>query len=89
MGIGWRVRVATAVLLVVFGFGEECWEVTVVGCGDVCKWVLGKKDTPEPAVGVDLDSEGLGVVCLVGFVYEKLEVELDLVPAVVELQRHC
>jgi hypothetical protein len=38
---------------------------------------------------VDLDSEGLGVVGLVGFVYEVLEVELDLVPAVVEFEGHC
>jgi len=45
-------------------------------------------DPPDPAVGVDLDAEGFDVVGSVGAPGEVGEVELDLVPALVETHGH-
>jgi hypothetical protein len=40
------------------------------------------------AVGMDLDTEGLNVVCAIGPTREVGEIELDLVPAVIKTHGH-
>ena len=49
---------------------------------------VGEVNSSNSAVGMDLDSEGLNVVCSVGSASEVGEVELDLVPALVQPHGH-
>jgi len=49
---------------------------------------VGEVDSTDTAVGVDLNSEGLNVVGTVGSTSEIGQVELDLVPALVESHGH-
>ena len=46
-------------------------------------------NSTDPAVGVDLDSEGLNIVGTVGSSCEIGQVELDLIPAFIKSHRHC
>ena len=49
---------------------------------------IGEVDPPDPAVGVNLNPQGLNVVGSVGPPREVRQVELDLVPPLVETHRH-
>ena len=49
---------------------------------------IGEVDSSDSAVGVNLDTEGLNVVGTVGTTSEIGQVELDLVPALVETHGH-
>ena len=49
---------------------------------------VGEVDSPDSAVGVNLHAEGLDVVCAVRPPREVTQVELDLVPALVEAHGH-
>ena len=46
-------------------------------------------DSPDSAVSVDLDSEGLYVVGTIGSSGEIRQVELNLIPSLVKSHRHC
>ena len=49
---------------------------------------IAEVDTPDAAVGVDRHPQGLDVVAAIGPPREVAEVELDLVPPLVEPHRH-
>ena len=73
-------------LLSLAGDGEEeleLWRELVLGVEAVRE-----VDSADSAVGVDLHAEGLDVVGAVGPACEVGEVELDLVPALVEAHGH-
>jgi len=48
-----------------------------------------KVDSPDPAVGMDLNPQGLHIVCAIRSPCEISQVELDLVPTIIKPHWHC
>lgn len=76
-------------LLLVFGIGHVDLEVGREILIVVRVEFVREVDSSDSAVGVDLDSQCFDVVGSVGSSGEISQVELDLVPAVVESHGHC